>query len=214
MRRAKPQNPLADLVYPRMAELDISRSELVKNLGWANPSKGLRHFDVYSATGHPTSHLLAGLPEMLGLNPAVVETAAAATRQQIADAEEAAARERFRPHILVLTKGGVRVPFFVQAFVYGEKVLALPDGFDEMPSAQQVQQAARIARLHFHENGGELGKAWGTIAGYRLQRTFDHAVVLNTDGTIRDGFDRDREPQPPEIRIKGKRVPVGIFTSG
>ena len=89
-------------------------------------------------------------------------------------------------------------------------MLRLPDKFDRLSSAQQVRQAARIVRRHFRKKGGELGP-WGTITGYRLQLTLDHAVVLITDGTVREGFIRAPEPPAPEIRIKGTRAPVGAF---
>lgn len=214
MARINPQTPLSQLINTRMAELGINRVELMKRLGYANPAKGLRRFDEFMATGRFTTHLLKGLPDVLVLDTVDVEAAAAPTRQQIADAEETDARERFRPHIVVTTKGGVRVPFFIQAFAWGEKVLGLPADFDDMTSTQQVRKTGRIVRRHFHDNGGELGMVWGTIIGYRLQRTFDHAVLLNTDGTIREGFSRDPEPPTPELRIGGKRIPVGMFTTG
>lgn len=215
MARSQPKSPLAELVGDRMAELKISRVELMKRLGYANPSKGLRRFDEFMATGQSTSHLLKTLPELLGLANIDVEDAAAITRQQIADTEEAAAREQFRPHILVLASwpDGKRFPFFIQAFAYGQKVLHMADGFDKLSSARQVRQVARIVRQHFRENGGKLG-VWGTITGYRLQITYDHSVVLNTDGTIREGFNRDQEPPPPMLTIKGKRIPVGVFGVG
>ena len=163
-------------------------------------------------TGRRSSHLLKALPDVLGLDTAQVDAAAAATRQQIADAEEAAIRERFRPHILVLATwpNGQRMPFFIQAVAYGQKVLPVADGFDRLSSGRQVRQAARIVRRHFGESGGKLN-ASGDITGYRLQLTLDHAVVLITDGTIREGFIRAPEPPAPEIRIKGTRVPVGAF---
>ena len=203
-------NNLADLIHNRMIDLGMSRADLTKRMGFANQSKGLRRLDDYLATGQCPSTLLKALPNVLGLNAAEVDAAAAATRQQIADTEEAAARERFRPHIVAITEGGRQMPLFVQAFAWGQKVLGLPDEFDRLSSAQQVRQASRIVRRHFRKKGGELG-TWGTITGYRLRLTLDHAVVLNTDGTIREGFIRAPEPPAPEIRIKGTRVPVGAF---
>ena len=215
MPRTNPQTPLARLINARLSTLEISRVELIHKLGYANTDMGLRRFDDFLGTGRITTHLLKGLPAVLGLDTVNVEAASATTRQQIADREDAAARERFRPHIIVLAKreDDKRIPFFVQAFIWGHKVLGLPDEFGDFSSFQQMKQATRIVRGHFHESGGELG-IWGTITGYRFQRTFDHAVLLNTDGTIRDGFNRDKEPPAPELRIKGKRVPVGIFTGG
>ena len=212
MARINPNTPLASLIHARMAELGISRVELMRRLGWGNPSQGLRRFDEYLATGRNPSHLLKALPDVLGLDASEVEALAATTRQQIADAEETAARERFHPQILVLTEGGVRVPFFVQAFAWGEKVLGLPDEFADLSLAHQVRQAAPVVQRHFGKKGGKLG-TWGAIIGYRLQRTYDHSVLLNTDGTIREGFSRDPERQAPELQIKGKRVPGGLFTA-
>ena len=216
MPRTYPQNPLARLINTRMAEVGISRVDLMKRLGYANPSRGLRRFDDFLTTGRITTHLLKNLPEVLGMDAAEVEAEAATTRQQIANAEETAARERFRPYILVLTElpPGIRFPAFAQMFAWGQKVVGLPGEFDQLSSSQQVKQAARIVRHHFGENGGELCAVWGTITGYRLQRTYDHAVILNTDGTIQEGFDRTREPPAPGILIGGKKVPMGMFGEG
>ena len=212
MTRINPKTPLSDLINARLSELSISHTELVQRLGFANQSKGLRRFDQFMTTGRRPSHLLKTLPEVLGLDTAQVEAAAAATRQQIADADEAAARERFHSHIVVLTgrQDGKHIPAFVQAFMWGNKVMGLPNDFDGMTSSQQVRQAARVVRKHFRESGGELA-AWGVITGYRLQLTYVHAVLLNVNGTLREGFNRDQEPPAPEIQIKGKRLPVGAF---
>ena len=106
---------------------------------------------------------------------------------------------------------GKRIPIFVQAWIWKDKVIGLPDEYSGLSSTQQVNQAARIVRRYFGETRGQLG-IWGTITGYRLQRTYDHAVMLNTDGNVREGFNRDAEPQPPELRIGGKQLPVGLFT--
>ena len=140
--------PIGLLVAKRADELNISRVELMKRLGYANPSKGLRRFDDFLATGQQTTHLLNGLPDVLGLCAAEVHTAAKATRQQIADAEEAEARARFHAHVLVLAKreDGKHIPAFMQAWFWGNKVMGLPDDFNSMSSAQQVRQAARIVR--------------------------------------------------------------------
>ncbi len=210
-----PKTPLSDFVNSRLSALGIESIHLVERMGFVNQAKGLRRLDQYLATGQETSHLLKNLPDVLGLDTVQVQAAAAATRKQIADKEEAAARERFHPHIEVLAKreDGVGMPFFIQAILWREKVLGLPDEFDGMTSALQVRQAARIVRRHFGENQGKLG-TWGNISGYRLQRTFDHAVLLNTDGTVREGFNREPEPPAPVLRVGGKRVPVGMFLGG
>ena len=71
-------------------------------------------------------------------------------------------------------------------FAYGQKTLGLPKEFARLSLTLQVKQAAQIVRRHFCETGGEL-TVWGTISGYRLQRTCDHAVGLNKEGTVRVG---------------------------
>ena len=62
MTRGTPKTPVAMLIISRMADLGIGRTEIVSRLGWSNQTKGLRHFDVFLATGELTSHLLKGLP--------------------------------------------------------------------------------------------------------------------------------------------------------
>ena len=200
---------MANLINARMAGLSITRTDLVKRMVFANLDKGLRRLNGYLDTGQEDSHLLQALPNVLCLNTAQVEAAAVATRQQIAEAENAAARESFRPHILALTKG-VRFPFFIQAVAWHQKVMRLPNEIARLSPSKQVRQVAGIVRQHFREHQGSLG-TWGLITGYRLQITFDHAVILNTDGTVREGFHRKPEPPAPELQIKGKRLPVGML---
>ena len=101
MGHVQPQTPLANLVNHRLSDMGLTRTVLVQRLGYANTDKGLRRFDEFIATGRITTHLLKGLPDLLGLDAANLDAAAAATRQQIEDAQDAAARERFRPHVLV-----------------------------------------------------------------------------------------------------------------
>ena len=132
-----------------------------------------------------------------------MNAAAATTRQQIAEAGIVAAREHFRPHILSLT-------FFIQAVAWHQKVMPLPNEIARLSSSRQVRQVAGIVQVHFREHQGRLG-AWGTITGYRLHLTYDHAVVLSVDGTVREGFLRRPESPAPEVQIKEKRVPVGVF---
>ena len=211
MARSQPKTPLADLISVRLSDLGISRTDLVERLVFANLAKGLRRLDSYISTGYNDSHLLYGLPNILGLAPAQIEAAAAVTRQQIAEAEEAAARDRFRPHTLALTKG-VRFPFSIQAVAWHQKVMRLPPDIAHLSPSKQVRKVAGIVRRHFLEHQGRLG-AWGTISGYRLQITYDHAVVLSVDGTVREGFNRRLEPPPPNLTVQGKRIPVGVFGS-
>jgi len=73
-------NNLTDLIHNRMIDLGMSRADLTKRMGFANQSKGLRRLDDYLATGQPTSHLLKALPQVLGLNAAEVDAAAAPPR--------------------------------------------------------------------------------------------------------------------------------------
>jgi len=209
MARPQPETPLAKLVNARMSELGTSRAELARRMVFGNEAKGLRRFDSFLATGQDPSQLLMSLPQVLGLDGRLMEEAAIATRQQISDAEDAAARERFRPYILALTKW-VRSPFFIQVVAWYQKVMPLPNEIARLSSSKQVREVAGLVRRHFREHQGRLG-AWGTITGYRLQLTYDHAVLLNVDGTVREGFNRRPEPPAPEIRIGGKRIPVGLF---
>ncbi|MBW8003828.1 MAG: hypothetical protein FVQ80_17825, partial [Planctomycetes bacterium] len=146
MPRTNPQTPLARLINPRLSTLGFSRVELMHKLGYANTGRGLRRFDDFLATGRITTHLLKNLPDVLGLDTLNVEDAAATTRQQIADAEEAAARERFRPHIIVLAnrQDGKHIPVFVKAWIWRNRVIGLPDDFGGLSSSQQMKQATRI----------------------------------------------------------------------
>ncbi len=73
-------NNLADLIHGRIIDLEIGRTDLNERMGFANQSKGLRRLDDYLATGQCPSNLLKALPEVLGLDAAELEAAAAPPR--------------------------------------------------------------------------------------------------------------------------------------
>ena len=69
------KTPLANLVNARMTELGINRTDLVERMVFANQAKGLRRLNSYLDTGQVTTHVLKGLPDVLGLNAANLDAA-------------------------------------------------------------------------------------------------------------------------------------------
>ena len=107
---------------------------------------------------------------------------------------------------------GQQSPLFIRAMRALETRLPLPHDFTHRPLATQVKLAARLARQHYQGLQGTL-QGFGVITGYRLQSAFDHAVLINPDGTIKEGFLRRVAPEEARLTIKGRRIDQGVMTS-
>ena len=116
---------VAALIRSRMAELGLSRGELVKRLGYKYLPKGIRRIDALCEGDiKGTKQCLDVLPQALETSAETVKLALDQTVREIelAEKQEAEARdkiwrENFRPHAIILTERSVPSPIFVAAMI-------------------------------------------------------------------------------------------------
>ena len=102
----------------------------MRRAGYKNIAKGLRRLDELLAGDLDKS--IRALPAALDVPPEVVEHAMDETRRRIAEAQEAARQAReaawrdgFRPHAIILTERTVPQPIFVAAIIGVERLLRI-----------------------------------------------------------------------------------------
>jgi hypothetical protein len=113
--------------------LDLSRPDLIRRAGYKNIAKGLRRLDELLAGDlNKTGGLIRALPAALDVPPEVVEHTIEERRRRIAEAQEAARQAReaawrdgFRPHAIILTERTVPQPIFVAAIIGVERLLRI-----------------------------------------------------------------------------------------
>ena len=111
---------IATLIRSRMTELDLSRGEFAKRLGYKNVAKGIRRIDALcDGNIDGTKQFLDALPQALETSADTVKRALDQTVRELelAEKQEAEARdklwrENFCPHAIILTEHTVPSPIF------------------------------------------------------------------------------------------------------
>jgi hypothetical protein len=228
--------PIGRFILERSQALGISRSDLVRRLGYRDIGSGHKALNELLLTGALTSHIAKHLANALEVDDALVESViSAATRQKCDEAHvrrvesEQAYRDSFRPHLQVQTEHTVPSPIFVAALltVARLRLVVLPD---EALSANDEARDRIIKSIiieHWHENGGRV-PAFGGIVGYVLVLVagyggFDFGLPFSVTGD-RSGTMQKVErlgqatlgTKRGDIRLTGllKNSPIAVIRAG
>jgi hypothetical protein len=197
--------PIGTLIRTRMSELEISRGELVKRLGYRNLAKGTHRIDALcNGDLERTKHLFELLPQALDTSPESVKLALEESFREIKSAEEqeAEAREKlwwenFRPHVVVLTERTVPSPIFVAAFVGVEKLLRIDLDLTRRPVSFVEQALERLP---------EAVIAFGRTTGFVINYSPEQAVRFDCEGQPIEIFDRAVRPGAACLHLGGRSV--------
>lgn len=196
-----PIYPLPELIARRSRELDLMRTQLVLRMGYANVTKGLRRLAAIEHGDLRHSGQFHGaLAAALEIPPEAVEDAFAATRAALDAEKEAAYRDAFRPHAVILTERSIPSPIFVAAFMGVERLLRIRLDTDAAPAAFSQQ-----ARELLPEDGVP---AFGRIIGYVVNYSPDEAVQFDLEGREVARFGRAIRLGQTTVRIGGRTVPL------
>ena len=203
--------PIGQLIAAAAHSAGLSINHLLTGAGYRNLNKGRRRLEAFVASGHAPEKFSEGLRTFLAIEPEPWNSAVVETREQISAKQEASQRERFRPYIFAKTHGGLRTaPVFIKAFAAGQKLLPVPAEWLELSAKELVGHVGKLAARHFQDEGGEF-PVHGTIIGYRLHITYDHAVDLGTDGSLLEPFADPAQESLPTLYVKGKPIPRRMF---
>ena len=111
-------NPVGILIDQRLADLQLSKRELVTRLGYKNVAKGLNRFhQLYQGEFGQDDFLLARLPEALQLEPSALLAAKTKAIQDAALEAQAQERRRFKPHAVFLTEHRIPRQIVIAAMI-------------------------------------------------------------------------------------------------
>ena len=168
--------PIGRFILERSRALGITRSDLVRRLGYRDIGSGHRALSEVLLTGVMPRHVAKHLANALDIEDALVESVIGATTLQKCDEarrrrveSERAHLASFRPHLQVQTERAVPSPIFVAALltVARLRIVCLPD---EALTANEEARDNIIKTIiieHWRENGGHV-PAFGEITGYVL----------------------------------------------
>jgi hypothetical protein len=206
--------PIGRFILDRTRALGISRSDLVRRLGYRDIGSGHEALSAVLLRGLVAPHVAKHLAGALEVDDAVIGAVIGATMRQKRDEDrldrplwkfqdaisgkkrrcrvenERAYLAAFRPHLQVQTERAVPSPIFVAALltVARLRIVRLPD---EALTANEESRDRIIKPIiidHWRENGGRV-PAFGGITGYVLVLVagyggFDFGLPLSVTGDL------------------------------
>ena len=185
------ESAIGGFVEKRRKALELSRSGVVKRLGFKNLSKGCKRYDAFLGGHIEQPFILQNLAAALDVDVDVIQATLETTRCAISDAEkqaeadaEAAWRRSFRPHGIIETEKSIPEPIFIAALMGTEKLKRI-ELDDTAQDAALLEQMIVRTRDHMAEWNGSIpafGKATGIVVNY----TPDKAVRYDLEGNFRE----------------------------
>jgi hypothetical protein len=168
--------PIGRFIFEHSRAFGISRSDLVRRLGYRDISSGHRALNAMLLTGVVAPHIAKHLASALEVDDALVESVVGATTCQKHDEarvrrveSERAYGASFRPHLQVQTERTVPSPIFIAALltVARLRIIKLPEEALTANDEARDRIVKSIIIEHWSENGGHV-PAFGGITGYVL----------------------------------------------
>jgi hypothetical protein len=189
------------LVLQRARALGISRSALVRRLGYRDVNGGHRALLQLLMTGSVPPFIASRLADALEIEPDLLDEVLVATARQQQDEvraqilhRERAYRDRFRPHLRSETERQVPSPIFVAALYATARLRivptpdqtwrATPDDRNELLK-QSIRDHFRAVRGWVPAFGRIIGYTAVVLAGYRSDFGCKYDVEGNPVGPIR-----------------------------
>ena len=199
---------IATLIRSRMTELDLSRGEFAKRLGYKNVAKGIRRIDALcDGNIDGTKQFLDALPQALETSAETVKRALDQTvrelelaEKQEAEAQDKLWRENFCPHAIILTAQTVPSPIFVAAIISVEKLLCIDLDATQGPVSFVRQVLERLP---------ERVPAFGKPIEFVINYSPDKAVRFDRNGQPIAILDEAVRPGTAVVlRLGGRPIPA------
>jgi hypothetical protein len=175
-RLGEDKYPLGRFILNHARALGVSRTDLVRRLGYRDIAGGHRALSTTLLTGVVAPQIADHLVSALEADETLVAAVVCATRLQRDDEasrlrieREQVYSESFRPHIQVKTERTVPSPIFIAALltVARLRIIRLPDEAIAAEGETRDRIVKSIILDHWRETGGDV-PAFGAITGYVL----------------------------------------------
>lgn len=168
--------PIGRFIFDRATALGLSRTELVRRLGYGNLTNGHRALSDLLTSGVMSALISSRLAAALETRQDLLDTVLLATEDQREDEAvvrrlewDRAYRGDFRPHLQVQTERQIPSPIFVAALLGSERLLmvSLPDHALTADEHARDAVVKGIIQMHYKAARGDV-PAFGAITGYVL----------------------------------------------
>jgi hypothetical protein len=166
--------PISRFILERARALGVSRTELVRRLGYLQIGNGHRALGELLRTGTAPPQIAEHLADALQADEATVAAVMAATTRQQRDeasqrilAREAAYRTAFQPHLRCETEREIPEPLFVAALLTSARLRLVPVCPEtwQMSADERDRLLKRAIQDHYRGHAGRIA-AFGSIVGY------------------------------------------------
>jgi hypothetical protein len=209
-RFGEEQYPIARLILHQAQALGLSRTMIVRRLGYTDLTNGHRALTDLMMTG-TVPPFCTRLAEALEVDQSIIEAAIIATaRQQDAEAaihrlaKENAYRKAFRPHLQIQVERDRPSPVFIAALrgIRSLRIVDLPNLDAAEDESVREQIVRRIIQQHYQDNGGHAS-CFGAITGYVLVCIAGYDVDF--------GVPYDTEGHPTGSMVSVERLPEATW---
>jgi hypothetical protein len=199
---------VSELVLKRMEELDLTKEDIVRRMGYRKIEKGIAHLSAILNGSYLLQHQYAQITRALEVDKETVVQAMLETHRQEVLRETNTRRKAFRPHLCAMCDNRVPSPIFIGGMTYRFRFIYLEPYFMELPAEVQKAEAGKMIREHFAERNGYIS-GFGRILHYVLRMDFDEKptdmLFFNTQGEQLLNTDNKLQCYPGE--------PMGLFNS-
>lgn len=197
------ETPLSMFIKKRMAEVPLTRKEIVIALNFKNPNSGYRNFDKWikgeDTPRHQEDKLASAIQvSRKELDEAIAETSIAFENEKLMSQINFRnkARERFKPYICAMCEKRVPSPIFAGTFTHSLRFIQLEKSDIELPYYEFKAQIQDKIRAHFEKNKGGIA-AFGFMTHYVLRLDYDspasELMVYNVEGNRMMKYDKNIE---------------------
>ena len=165
--------PIKLLINKSLKEKRLSRSDLVKAIGYTNVSKGCKRLDTYLETlEYPSQDFINRLLSVLRIDPVTLYRSLEVTLQNLTN--EAA--RNFKPYIQILLSIQP-TPHFAAGLVYRMCRICVPPSFLDLPLNEELEAIHSLYLNHREDVLNE--KLRNSISGFRYHRSAEYCLMFD-----------------------------------
>lgn len=202
IRKERIVNPLDIVIRDELLNLNITKKQLVKKLGYSNTNKGIRRLNRFIETGEcENKEFVGNLMESLRISLPVLKNATDSVKENILEKRERLERESFKPHIEVKFDSVPR-PILILGLCSKLWKIKIQNYIKDLGYEEELEEVVRIYNEHYKKYNGVFPGGSAIIAGFRYYRYFDESILFDNEGGIIQ-IDKEYIPETQaNVRIK------------
>lgn len=175
---------LKDLIFYKLKEKGISRSQLVQSIGYTrNITKGIRRLNEYLNTLEaPSDEFVINLLNNLGIDGLSFHRALSASIDLMNKEADDHAKRRFKPHVIILRDKTI-TPRFIDEIITRQNTVLIPDEIQNLSFTDELHEIFKIYDNFndkiYYSNTTEVYNF--TRAGLRYNRKHNYSMVFSAD---------------------------------